>query len=428
MMALEDDATTAGGPPDVSVATLDELEPGNFLPLSLGSDELRQNALCGLIASWGMRRPFYLRQNGVLSVMCGRLADVREVYMDSERFSVVAPKRPGYELFDMFGGLESLLQMDAARHNRVRRLMNPSFTPASLEPLKADIDRIVGAKLARIAQIGPAFDAVTDFAEDLIQRVILEGSFQLSPEQCAVFATMQREMGKLPGYVAGEPIPDSFMTAIGAVKLAIDEIVRQRRANPGPDLISTLISACDAGDKLSDNELFGQINSIATAGIGTAANTLAGALMLLGRYPDQRALLIAEPDLIDGAIDECLRHHGSGIVSFVRFATRDTEVGGTRIPRDMPVYVSQQAAGFDPSAIEDPFRFDIRRKNPTPLVFGTGIHHCIGHRLARYALKTAVLGMARRFPAFRLVDPGFKPIYGGLTGELAPRSIPMLTS
>lgn len=412
---------------DASVASIDELEPGNYFPLWLGSETLRQNALDGWVASWAMRRPFYIRQNGILSVMCGRHADVRTVWMDSERFSVEVPKRQGYELFDMFGGLESVLQMDGERHSRVRRLMNPSFTAAGMELLKADIHRIIEEKLDRIAEIGPEFDAMSDFAEDLIPRLMLEASFQLKPEHCKVFADMLAEMGKLPSYVAGEPIPASFINAGIAVREAIDDIIRQRRANPGPDLISSLIAAHEEGDKLTDGELFGQINSIATAGIGTTASTLGGAIMLLCRNHDQLNQLKAEPELIDSAIGECLRWHGPGITSFVRFATRDTEIGGTRVPKDMPVYVSAQAAGFDPTVFEDPFRFDIRRNTRDILVFGTGIHHCIGQRLARYILRSALGGLIARFPDLKLADTQFRPTYRGLTGELSPISIPMLT-
>jgi len=419
---------TAPPPPrDVSVATLDELEPGNYFPLSLGSETLRQNALDGLVASWGVRRPFYIRQNGILSVMCGRARDVREVWLDSARFTVEVPRREGYEILDMFGGLESVLQMDGARHNRIRKLMNPSFTRAGMEALKADADRIIAEKLDRIARIGPAFDAMKDFAEDLVTRVMLEASFKLTPDHCAIFVTMQQEMNKLPFYVAGEPLPQSFIDAGLAVREAVDDIVRRRRADPGIDLISSLITAQEDGQSLTDAELFGQINSIATAGIGTTANTLAGGIMMLCRNRNQLELLRQEPQLIDGAVGECLRFHGPGITSFVRFATEDTEVGGTRIPRHMPVYVSAQAAGFDPTEHEDPFRFDIRRNNRSMLTFGTGIHHCIGQRLATYILRTALSGLIRRFPDMRLADSAFRPAYSGLTGELAPLMVPMLT-
>src|SRR3546814_1309540 len=92
---------TNGAAEDVSVASLEELEPGNYFPLPVGSDALRQIALLGVAASWATRRPFYIRQNGILSVMCGRMKDAREVYMDPERFTVVRPQRRGYEVFDM---------------------------------------------------------------------------------------------------------------------------------------------------------------------------------------------------------------------------------------------------------------------------------------------------------------------------------------
>jgi cytochrome P450 len=95
--------------------------------------------------------------------------------------------------------------------------------------------------------------------------------------------------------------------------------------------------------------------------------------------------------------------------------------------KDMPVYVSPQAAGFDPAEVEDPMRFDIGRK-PTPsMVFGTGIHHCIGQRLARLILRTALLAVVARFPGLRLADPAFQPVYRGFTGELQALSIPMRT-
>src|SRR3546814_12649629 len=81
------------------------------------------------------------------------------------------------------------------------------------------------------------------------------------------------------------------------------------------------------------------------------------------------ALLLEKPELIDNAVEECLRYHGPGIVSFVRFATQDTEIGGTRILKDMPVYDSPQAAGFDASEFEDTHQFDIRRKPKGTHVF-----------------------------------------------------------
>src|SRR5690606_32238601 len=110
-----------------------------------------------------------------------------------------------------------------------------SFSREGMEALKADADRIITEKLDRIERIGPQFDAMADFADDLVTRVMLEASFKLTPEHCAVFVTMQREMGKLPSYTAGEPLPQSFIDAGIAVREAVDDIVRRRRADPGID-------------------------------------------------------------------------------------------------------------------------------------------------------------------------------------------------
>ncbi len=413
--------------PDFSVATLDALEPGNYFPLPVGSEELRNVANFGIVQSWGMRRPFYIRQNGILSVMCGRAKDVREVFMDAARFTVIAPQRPGYHVFDMFGGLESVLQMDGDRHTRVRKLMNPSFVPAAVEAMRGDVDAIISERLDRIAARAPEFDAMTDFCQGLVERVLLQASFKFSDAQRDIFLRMLEAMYRLSSFDPNAAPPKEFLTSVAAVKAVIDQIITERRDHPGSDLISSLITAREAGDRLTDAELFGQINSIATAGIGTTSNVLAGALWMLARHPAQQRMLAEDPALVDGAIEECLRYHSSGLVAFVRFATADTELGGTRIPRDMPVYVSPQAAGFDPDDVEEPFRFDITRKRRTALVFGGGIHHCIGQRLARTIMRAAMLAMLKRFPAFCLRDSAFQPSYHGLPGEMSPIALPMLT-
>jgi cytochrome P450 len=309
----------------------------------------------------------------------------------------------------------------------VRKLMNPSFVPASVEAMQADVDAIIGERLDRIAANAPAFDAMTDFCQGLVERVLLQASFKFSDAQRDVFLHMLEEMSGLSSFDPNGPPPESFLKSIAAVTQVIDEIIVERRARPGTDLISSLIVANEDGDRLTDSELFGQINSIATAGIGTTSNVLAGALWLLARHPAQKQLLLDDPALIDSAIEECLRYHSSGLVAFVRFATADTEVGGTRILQDMPVYVSPQAAGFDPTDVEDPYRFDVTRKRRTPLVFGGGIHHCIGQRLARYILRTALASILERFPKFHLVDSAFQPSYHGLPGEMAAIAMPMLT-
>ena len=235
---------------------------------------------------------------------------------------------------------------------------------------------------------------------------------------------MNESIGLATQFEPGKAFSPEFLQAVGAVKLVIDEIVAERRQHPGDDMVSQLVTSRDEGGGLDDGELFGQINAICSAALGTTAATLCGALLMLITHPDQLDLLRRDPALIDSAIEECLRVHGPGIHAFTRFATCDSEVGKLHIPRHMPVIGAIQAGSFDPDEYPEPLRFDIRR-NPSILAFGTGPHHCIGSRLGRLIMRKAVLAIIQRFPNLCLDDPGFEPHYTGFPGELCLSSLPL---
>ena len=404
---------------------LSRIDPARFVDLDLVDENFRQNALNDLLADWATRPPFYALRNRLPVTVCTRYRDVKEVYHNPERFTVEIPPWPGYQVFDIFGGLENVLQMDGERHGRIRRLMTPAFTPQAVMRLEADIDRIIAGQTDQVASRGGRFDAMDDFARPIITRVLLDAALKLKPDQQAVFARMHDSIALATQFVPGEPFPDEFLAAVGEVIRITQEIVAERRQTPGSDMISLLVTARDQGDALTESELLGQINAICSAGIGTTAATIGGALLMLGQHPHQMELLRGQPDLIDSAVEECLRRHGPGILTFVRFATEDTEIDGVPVFKDMPVMASIQAADLDPIEFPDPMRFDIRR-NPRGIVaFGSGPHHCIGNRLGRMVMKKAILGLLQRFPGLRLADPDFKPVYGGFPGELSLVSLPM---
>ena len=143
-------------------------------------------------------------------------------------------------------------------------------------------------------------------------------------------------------------------------------------------------------------------------------------------HDDQRELLIRDPGLIPDAIEECLRLGSNGYFTFPRIATRDTEVGGTRIFKGMVVRPSPLAPNYDPDVFPDPLRFDIHRKPKRILSFGAGPHHCIGNILGRTTITIAIQRLLARFPDARMTDPNFTPVYGGAVGELRLQSLPMM--
>lgn len=390
----------------------------------LSSETFRQTALATYVRPWARRDPFYVRRMGLPAVLCTRFHHVREVLMDADRFVMKAPAIPGYEVFDIFGGLESVLQMDGERHARVRRLMNPAFSPVGLQKMLPTLERIVEERLDVIEAGGPVFDAMSDFCDHLIMRALLDATFQLSEEHQQAFERVHRAITLAPKFRPGEPRPQEYVDAIRDVRQVIVDVIDERRGNPSDDFISNLITARDEGSRLSDEELYGQINTICGSALGSTSATLGAALLVLCRHPDQFAKLRAKPERINDALEELLRFHGPGLFSFPRFASRDTEVGGTPIHAGMPVITSPQAASFDPEAFDEPERLDITRK-PRALTFGTGSHLCIGIRLAKTTMRIGLLGLMRRFPKLRLVDPDFAPVYGGNVGTMTIQSLPM---
>jgi cytochrome P450 len=410
------------------VVSLDRIEssiPADaYFEWDLSNEEFRQRALRDYVHGWARKDPFYVRRMGLAAILCTRAKHVREVLMDAKRFVMKSPPLPGYEVFDVFGGLESVLQLDGERHARVRRLMNPAFSPVGLTTIKAAIERIVAERIEVIAAAGSQFDAMADFADHLIMHALLDATFELSKEQQAAFERVHKAIAMAPKFRPGQPRPKEYTDAIDGIRGVITEVIEERRRKPGKDFISNLITARDEGNKLSDGELYGQINTICGSALGSTAATLGAALYRLCRHPDQLEKLRRQPELVDDAIEECVRVQGPGLFSFPRFAACDTEVGGTAIFEGMPVLTSPQAASYDPDEFDEPERMDITRK-PKSLAFGTGNHHCIGVRLAKLTMRTSLLGLLARFPKLRLADPDFVPLYGGNVGTMTIAALPM---
>lgn len=408
-----------------SLARIEAAIPATaYFEHDLSSESFRQTALRDHVRGWSRRDPFYVRRMGLPAILCTRYAHVREVLMDADRFVMKAPPIPGYEVFDIFGGLISVLQMDGERHARVRRLMNPAFLPVGLTRVMPSLERIVKERLDALEVLGPTFDLMSDFCDHLIMRALLDATFQLSEAQQQAFERVHHAITLAPKFRPGEPRPQEYTDAMAAVRTVIIDVIDERRRAPGDDFISDLITARDKGDKLSDEELYGQVNTICGSALGSTAATLGAAVMVLCRHPDQFDRLRAEPERVNDALEELLRYHGPGLFSFPRFAACDTEIGGTRIVEGMPVITSPQAASFDPDMFEDPDRLDITRK-PRALTFGTGNHHCIGMRLAKATMRLGLLGLMERFPRLRLADPDFVPVYSGNVGTMTIRSLPV---
>ena len=404
--------------------SLAELDRSNVVDVDLGSAEFKANAHRHM-ADWARRKPFYVLGQGQPQVVVGRYADVHRVFSDTETFASEMPRGPGWEQFNKIMDAQFVTQMDGAQHARVRRLLMPAFSSRRIAQLEESIGGIVDGMLDRIEANGPQFDAMKDYGAHLVVDALLTAMVAMDERRKAIFVAFH---DLIPGttYVKpGESWAPELRRAFDRTMEEIKVIIEERRLAPRPDFISDLVNARDAGDKLSDRELFDQIFGICGASLSATSRAAGGALYLLYTHDDQRQQLIREPSLIPEAIEECLRLGSNGYFTFPRIATRDTEVGGTRIFKGMVVRPSPLAPNYDPDMYPDPLRFDIHRKPKRILSFGAGPHHCIGNILGRTTITIAIRRLLARLPKAYMSDPDFAPIYGGAVGELRLQSLPM---
>ncbi len=404
---------------------ISRLDRSNSSEIDLAGAEFKANAREHL-AQWARRPPFYVFNQGPPQVIAGRYADVREIFEDAERFSSALPTGPGYEQYDKFMGSRFVTQMDGEQHGRLRRLLMPAFSMKRMAQIEEHITAIIESMLDNIERGGRQFDGMTQYAAQLVVGVLLTAMLNLDAAQRKILLEFQELQPVITSLKPGQPYPRECLIAYQRACDLVKHVIADRRRRPRSDFLGDLVEACDAGDRLSDTELFDQIFGLFGA-IATTPRSASGALLLLYTHDSQRRELIGDPGLIPEALEECLRMAGNGYFTFPRFATRDTEVGGVAIPKGMVVRASPQAANYDPEVFANPLQFDIHRHPKRIMTFGAGPHHCVGNLLGRMALLLAIRGMLRRFPDARLADPAFQPVYGGAAGELRMKSLPMLT-
>ena len=399
---------------------ISQIDPASVLDIDIFSDDTRQRWR-EFAVDWATRPPFYVVNYGIPQVVLGRYDDVRGAFTSPDTITSTPPPDTS-ERFDAFMGLPHVAVMNGPPHDRVRRILQPTFSSAGIERYGEFIEAHVHGLLDEIEARGDEFDAVADFSERLIPRIMLGTMFGLDEDRQAVLIRMNAELG---GVATAGGYPTAYVAAFEDARRVIDEIIAEREATPTDDFISLLIQGRDTGEPISDEEIFANVFTICAAALTATSAATAMLLYAWMRYRDQFEILNDQPDLIPDAIEEALRFHPAGLFVFPRFAAVDTEIGGTPIPAGTPVHPCVAAANFDPTHYPDPMRFDIRRQPKHIATFGFGAHFCAGAILARRILATSLPAFMSRYPDLALVDPDWTPVYHGQLGETVPTSLPM---
>ncbi|MER5741161.1 MULTISPECIES: cytochrome P450 [unclassified Streptomyces] len=297
-----------------------------------------------------------------------------------------------------------LLNVDPPDHTRLRRLVHKGFTPRRIEALRGRIQEITDGLLDEMdeaAAAGEPVDLLDRFAFKLPVTVICE----LLGVPLADVDSIHDWSTALSTLVADEEGHARVAAAAGQLGGYLAELVEHKAGHPGDDLISALIEARDEGQRLSHAELTAMAFLMLIGGHETTVHLIGNGMLALMLHPDQMTLLQNDPSLITSAVEEFLRYEGSVEVATWRFATEDLDFGGVRVPAGAPVLVSLGSAGRDPERFENPDTFDITRGDAGHLVFGHGMHYCLGAPLARMEGQIAVGSLVRRFPDIRLAAP-----------------------
>ena len=295
---------------------------------------------------------------------------------------------------------ENMLDKDPPDHERLRRLVSKAFTPRLIERMRPRVQEIADTLLDAVEDKG-GMDLIDDYAFPLPITVIAE---LLGVPVADRNRFREWSNAAVSGDTTQEYVEKILLPHMQAFIDYLRALFEEKRENPKDDLISALVLAEEAGDKLSEDELLAMVFLLLIAGHETTVNLIGNGTLALLQNPDQLQKLKDDPSLIKPAIEKLLRYDGPVETSTERFAREDVAIGGTVIPKGEMVLVVIAAADHDPERFPEPDTLEIARADNKHLAFGKGIHHCLGAPLARMEGQIALGTLLRRMPDLRLKD------------------------
>ncbi len=300
------------------------------------------------------------------------------------------------EVFPIELSRAMFIGMDPPKHDRIKALFQAGFTPKRIAAHEEAIREIVVGVLERL-EGRDGCDLVTDVAQPAVSRVI--GSFMGIPEEDdEAWATL---MNSTLG--AGDPdlspggVEEALEKAIPEIFARCNKMIAARRENPTDDLTSVLVHSEVEGQMLEEHEIVMGFFLLVAAGNDSTRSTYASGMRALMEDREQLQMVIDDPSLIPGVVEEALRMFPA-FAHFRRTATCDTELNGKKIKEGDKVVMWYSSSNRDETRYEDPDRFDVLR-NPEHQAFGAGGRHfCLGTALARLELKILFEETLARYP------------------------------
>jgi len=295
----------------------------------------------------------------------------------------------------------NMLDLDDPDHARLRAIVSKAFTPRLVERLRGRIGVLCEELLDAMEREGRrrgGVELVADYALPLPATVIAELLGVPAEDQ----ARFHRWSNRLVSVSSGRDMLRALPAALSFVRY-LRKLVERRRAEPQDDLITALVRAEEAGDKLNEDEILAMAFLLLVAGHETTVNLIASGTLALLEHPEQAEALKCDPSLVKPAVEELLRYTSPVEMATERYAREDVEIEGATIPRGELVLAVLGSANRDERHFADPNALDLARDPNRHLAFGRGgAHHCLGAPLARMEGQIAINALLRRFPETRL--------------------------
>jgi len=365
---------------------------------------------------------------------------------------------PGMKIAEIFGVSEgplweqmkrNILHVNGADHSRLRSLVNPALSPRAVERYRPVMREFLAELLARAdgtagagAGTGGVEPAASGGGAGTVRCEFVEAFAKPYPSQ-TIASVMGAPIADAPklhhwsNWIQRQFDAASMASERAGIERAVEEfysyaqeLVQARRDDPGDDLISTLIAAEEAGDRLSDVECINLVFNVLAGGVDTTQSQLAHAIRLLAEHPEQWALLREDRELAGAAVQEALRYEP--ITPFTaRIVGEEITFRDVRFPEGTIVMVCAftanrdlQEGGEGPGGVDS---FDITARTGAhpparELTFGAGVHYCLGANLARVELQEALAFLAERFEGLALDG---EPQYESITGIYGLRKLPV---
>jgi len=327
-----------------------------------------------------------------------RHQDVYDAARDPETFSSAGGLTTEYDELDKIGLRDNppLVMQDPPTHTEFRRTVARGFTPRQVSSVEPAVRAFVVDRLARLADAGEA-DIVAELFKPLPTMVVAH-YLGVPPEDRDRFDDWTHAI--VAASSAGHPL--EAVEAVGALMSYFTELAERRREHPEDDTISHLVASGMADDMEGLLSILGFAFTMVTGGNDTTTGMLGGAVQLLTSRPDQREILVADPNLIPDAVEELLRLT-SPVQGLARTTTRAVTIDGITIPAGRKVLLLYGSANRDSLAYgPDAEELDVARQPKHILTFSHGNHHCLGAAAARMQARVALEELLARFPHFEV--------------------------